>query len=95
MVIVSAGNAVPLETTELSESETQQEKDFSDQRKIICWGASEIGKTRKNIFFTISVIHVFFIQIFPLPVLSVTVCLNYFCSESTCHSVFIFKKKKY
>lgn len=36
MVIVSAGNAVPLETTELSESETQQEKDFSDQRKIIC-----------------------------------------------------------
>lgn len=36
MVIVSAGNAVLLETIELSESETREEKYFRDHKKIIC-----------------------------------------------------------
>lgn len=60
IVIVSAGNAVPLETIELSESETRGKRDFSGHRKIICWGASEIGKKKKTTFFAISVIQVFF-----------------------------------
>lgn len=92
MVIVSAGNAEPLETIELSESETQEKKDFSDHRKIIFWGVSEIGKKRKRTF-NISVIYVFLIQILSLPVLSLTVCFNCFCSESTCHCLSFWRNK--
>lgn len=81
MVIVSAGNAEALETIKLSESETWGKRDFSDHRKIIFRGVSEIDKKRKMTLFKISVIHGFLIQIsFPSSFKPNSFrCFNCFC----------------